>query len=373
MSTLTPPNAPSGLVSQQGTRRLFFLLLIGGVSYWFFDLIQPFLMPVFWAVVLAIVFNGLHVWLKRKFPERPMLAATLTTLTITLTVLLPLSLFVLAVIKEAASLVQLYESGELDPTLLISWFEERTPAARLLADDYGVDFNQIRDGIQTGVATAGQWLANQALNFGQNFLGLAVDFFLMLYFLWFFLKDGKVIVDYIVRALPLGDRDEIALFDRFATVSRATLKGTLIVAAVQGTLGGLLFWFLGIDGALFWGVVMTLLSLLPVGGAALVWVPAAIIMAVQGSYGKAIIIVAFGALAIGLVDNLLRPLLVGRDTKMPDYLVLIATLGGIAAFGLAGFVIGPVVAALFLTVWEMMMREFQEQPMPPAGTIEPVA
>ena len=340
-------------------RRLVFLLLVAGVTYWFFDLTQPFLMPVFWAVVLAIVFHGLQRLVLRRLGDREALAATLTTLIITLTVVLPLSLVVLAVINEAQSLIELYESGQLDPTLLVNWFEQQTPAARMLADDYGVDFEQVRSNIQEGIANAGQWLANQALSFGQDFLSVAVDFFLMLYFLWFFLRDGEQIVQSIIDALPLGDRDEWALFERFATVSRATLKGTLIVAAVQGTLGGLLFWALGIDGALFWGVMMTMLSLLPIGGAAIIWVPAAIIMAVQGQYGKAVIIVAFGALAIGLVDNLLRPLLVSRDTKMPDYIVLIATLGGIAAFGLAGFVIGPVVAALFLTVWEMMRRDGQ--------------
>ena len=372
MSTIDPQAPKSSLVNHTAMRRLVFLLLVGGVTYWFFDLIAPFLMPVFWAVVLAIVFGGIQTWLLRRLGQREGLVATLTTLIITLTVLVPLALVILAVINEARGLIRLYEAGELDPTMLITWFEKRTPAARMLADDYGIDFDQVRGSVQGLLGTAGQWLADQALNFGQNFIGIAVDFFLMLYFLWFFLRDGEHIVDTIVRALPLGDRDERALFRRFATVSKATLKGTLIVAIVQGTLGGLLFWALGIDGSLFWGVVMVLLSLLPVGGSAIVWVPAAIIMAVQGDFVKAGVIVAFGGLAIGLVDNFLRPLLVGRDTQMPDYLVLIATLGGIAGFGLAGFVIGPVVAALFLTIWEMMMREFEETPRPPAHEIEPV-
>jgi len=198
---------------------------------------------------------------------------------------------------------------------------------------------------------------------GQNFLGITVQFFLMLYLLWFFLRDGYKIKEMAIRALPLGDREERMLFSRFATVSRATLKGTLIVAIIQGTLGGLLFWAVGISSPLFWGVMMTLLSLLPIGGAALVWLPAAIVFAIQGDYVRAAALVAFGGLAIGLVDNLLRPLLVGRDTQMPDYLVLVTTLGGIASFGLAGFIIGPVVAALFLSVWELMMIEFEEKPL----------
>ena len=349
-----------GLLDPVRTRRLFFLLLVGGVTWWFFDLIAPFLMPVFWAIVLAIVFQPVERALARRLPGREGLTATLTTLAITLVVIVPLGLVVLAVVDQAQGLVGRVQRGELDPNVAIDYVEGQMPRARDFAESYGIDFEAARQRVFGIVNDAGQYLGNAALDFGQNFLGIAVDFFLMLYFLWWVLRDGEAIVERVVRALPLGDDDERLLLGRFATVSRATLKGTLIVAVTQGALGGLLFWALGIDGALFWGVIMTLLSLLPVGGAAIVWVPAAVVMAVQGVWWKAVVIVAFGGLAIGLVDNLLRPLLVGRDTKMPDYLVLVATLGGIAAFGLAGFVIGPVVAALFLTVWELMTREAVE-------------
>ena len=180
----------------------------------------------------------------------------------------------------------------------------------------------------------------------------------MLYFLFYLFRDGERIVERIIRALPLGDRRERRLFSKFADVARATVKGTLVVAAVQGAIGGLLFWALGIDAAVFWGVVMAVLSLVPAIGSALVWVPAAVILAASGEPGRAAILVAGGVLVIGLVDNLLRPILVGRDTEMPDYLVLIATLGGIAVFGLSGFVLGPVVAALFLVVWDMVIEEY---------------
>ena len=339
-------------------RNITFLALVTGVTLWFFDLVQPFLMPVFWAVVLAIVFAPVDEWLRRRLPEREALVATLTTLLITLTVLVPLVLIALAVVDQAGGLIERFNSGELDPNIVTNYVEQQLPRVREFAEGYGIEFSQIRERVNGAIATGGQRLVNAGLAIGQNFLGIAVDFFLMLYLLWFFLKDGREIVQSAVDSVPLGDRDEWELITRFAIVSRATLKGTMIVATVQGTLGGLLFWAIGIDGALFWGVIMTLLSLLPVGGSGIVWVPAAIIMAVQGNWTDAIIIVAFGVLAIGLVDNLLRPLLVGRDTKMPDYLVLIATLGGIASFGLAGFVLGPVIAALFLTVWEMMRRRY---------------
>ena len=182
-------------------------------------------------------------------------------------------------------------------------------------------------------------------------------FFLMVYVLYFFLRDGEVLLDTLVHALPLGDDRERELFAKFAEVSRATVKGTLVIGLVQGTLGGMIFGLLGIQGAVFWGSVMVIMSLLPVVGASLVWLPAALIMAANGDYTKAGILIVFGVVVIGLVDNLLRPILVGRDTRMPDYLVLLSTLGGLTVFGASGFVIGPVIAALFLTVWVMFAKE----------------
>jgi predicted PurR-regulated permease PerM len=182
----------------------------------------------------------------------------------------------------------------------------------------------------------------------------------MLYILYFFLRDGDRLVDAVIRALPLGDRRERRLLAKFAEVSRATIKGTLIVGVVQGALGGLLFWVLGIPGPVFWGAIMTVLAVLPVVGTALVWAPAAIILLARGEIVKGVVLLAAGILVIGLVDNVLRPVLVGRDTQMPDYLVLLATLGGLGMFGMSGFVIGPVIAAFFLVVWDMFAQEHAE-------------
>jgi predicted PurR-regulated permease PerM len=180
----------------------------------------------------------------------------------------------------------------------------------------------------------------------------------MLYLLFFFLRDGHRLIAAIMYALPLGSEREHHLLEKFADVSRATIKGTLVVGLVQGTLGGLLFWILGLKAAVFWGVIMTLLSLLPAVGSALIWGPAAIILFATGQIVKGIILLAAGILVIGLVDNFLRPTLVGRDTQIPDYLILLATLGGLTVFGLSGFVIGPIIAALFLAVWDMFAQEY---------------
>ena len=188
-----------------------------------------------------------------------------------------------------------------------------------------------------------------------------VNFFVMLYLLFFLLRDGKSLSAQAARAMPLKESHTSRLLAEFATVVRATVKGNVVVALVQGTLGGLAFWVLGINGALLWGAVMALLSLLPAVGAALVWGPVAVYLLSTGSIWPAIGLTAWGVLVIGLVDNVLRPIMVGKDTRLPDYLVLIATLGGLAVFGLNGFVIGPVIAAVFLATWDIFGEVRREQ------------
>ncbi len=192
-----------------------------------------------------------------------------------------------------------------------------------------------------------------------------VNLFVMLYLLFFLLRDGKALSAQAAQALPLKPRHTQRLLAQFATVVRATVKGNVVVALVQGTLGGLAFWVLGINGPLLWGALMALLSLLPAVGAAMVWGPVAAYLLSTGSLLSALGLTAWGVLVIGLVDNVLRPILVGKETRLPDYLVLIATLGGLAAFGLNGFVIGPVIAAIFLATWEIFVEMRQEQAATP--------
>jgi predicted PurR-regulated permease PerM len=175
----------------------------------------------------------------------------------------------------------------------------------------------------------------------------------MLYLLFFLLREGSALSVRIRQAIPLSMEHKRYLFSKFITALRATVKGNIAVAAVQGALGGVIFWILGIQGPLFWGVLMAFLSLLPAIGAALIWVPVAIYFFVTGDIWSGVILTAFGVLVIGLIDNILRPILVGKDTQMPDYVVLISTLGGMALFGLNGFIIGPVIAAMFIAAWDL--------------------
>jgi predicted PurR-regulated permease PerM len=199
-----------------------------------------------------------------------------------------------------------------------------------------------------------QFLATQALNIGQNTFNFVINLFIMLYLLFFLLRDGDDLIRRIRSAMPLHGEQQRDLFAKFTAVIRATVKGNIVVAIVQGVLGGIIFWLLGVHAPVLWGVLMTVLSLLPAVGSALIWLPVAIYFLVTGAIWQGIVLIAFGVLVIGLVDNVLRPILVGKDTKMPDYVVLISTLGGIAIFGLNGFVIGPVIAAMFMAVWDIV-------------------
>jgi predicted PurR-regulated permease PerM len=332
--------------------------LVLATTLLFLWVVRGFLMPVFWAIVFAVLFQGIVRRYTRAMPGWPGAAAFLATLTVVLVVLVPFALLLTAVAQQGISLYRRISAGEIDLNSPVEFIERQIPVISALLDRYGIDIDRVRTSIESAAVTAGQFVGSQALTIGQNALTVAVKFALMLYFLFFFLRDGRRITDRIVRAVPMGDERERRLLAKFAEVSRATVKGTLVVATVQGTLGGVMFAIVGIQAAVFWGVVMGVLSLLPAVGAFLVWMPAAIMFAASGVWWKAIFLVVAGTLVVGLVDNVLRPILVGREAKMPDYLVLLATLGGLAVFGLSGFVAGPMIAAFFLVVWEMFSAEY---------------
>jgi len=331
----------------------FFISTLLVVTLAFLWLISGFMMPIFWAATLAIIFYPVQQKAEAVLGERRSLASLLTLLVILFTVIVPTMLLVSAVASEAATLYSRIDSGELNPTSVIDWVQRMMPQAIAWLDEIGVDVDNIKQKLSQLAVTGSQFVGTLALTVGQNAVRFTVMFFLMLYLLFFFLRDGEQVRDTLVHVLPLGDSRERELFAKFAEVSRATVKGTLLIGAIQGALGGIMFAVLGIEGAVFWGVVMTVLSLLPVVGASLVWGPAAIYFAVSGDWARAVTLLVFGAVVIGLIDNLLRPLLVGRDTRIPDYLVLLSTLGGLGFFGISGFVIGPIIAALFLTLWVM--------------------
>jgi predicted PurR-regulated permease PerM len=215
------------------------------------------------------------------------------------------------------------------------------------------DFDTLQRHLMAGVAQGSQFIATHSLAIGQNTFGFVAELFLTVYLAFFLIRDGGMLLDAVRRAVPLAAHHKAELLAKFATVIRATVKGSLLVAAIQGLLGGLAFWALGVRPALLWGVLMAFLSLLPAVGAALVWLPVALFLLATAPLWQGLALLAWGVCVISLADNLLRPLLVGKDTRMPDYVVMLTTLGGMAVFGINGFVIGPTIAALFMAVWHI--------------------
>lgn len=338
----------------------FFIGLLLLVSVAFLYLLSGYMQPIFWAAILGILFLPVQHALERRLPKRRSLAAVSTVIVIFFTVLVPSLLVTSAVVNEAAQLYQRIQSGEVDPGAALRWLQGWTPGLMDWAERMGIDIAQWPQKVSEIAVKASQYVGSLALTAGQNVANFVIKFLIMLYLLFFILRDGDEMMEKIIAALPFGDERERELFGKFAEVSRATLKGTLVIGIIQGTLGGLMFGILGIEGAIFWGVVMVFLSILPLVGASLVWIPAAIFLVVGGAYWKALAMALFGGVVIGLLDNVLRPILIGRDTKMPDYLILLSTLGGLSIFGISGFVIGPIIAALFLSVWAMFEKEHRD-------------
>lgn len=352
---------------------VFFIAMLVLVTVAFFWVLGGYLTPMFWAVVLAVLFFPLHRRLFERMGGRRNLAAGVTFTLILATVIIPTGFIAVAVGNEARLLVARLQSGEIDPGAVLQWAEAVAPQITELLEEFGLDLGELRSRLSSAALSVSQSVGSFAVAAGQSAVNIGIGFIVMLYVLYFVLRDGERILELVIRALPMGDDREEALILKFAEVARATIKSTVVIGALQGTLGGIAFAILGIEGALFWGVIMAVLSLLPAVGASLVWAPAAIIMAADARWGATLFLVIFGVGVISMVDNVLRPVLVGRDTRIPDWLVLISTLGGLSAFGLSGFVIGPVIAALFLTFWTLFEREHHAdyQPGGPAweGTV----
>ena len=344
---------------EQLERRFFFVVLVG-VTLAFGLVLEPFWGAIFWSAALAVIFYPLQTLLLRKLGNKPNRVAVLTLLICLFMVVLPLLAVGASFVQEGVAFYQRIQSGEINPAASLDKIRQAFPMVTATLQEFGVDTDNIRERMSEAAVAGSRMLATQMLAVGQNAAGLFLNIGLMLYLAFFLLRDGHKLVEMLVMALPLGDERERMLFAKFAEVTRATVKGNLVVALVQGMLGGLILWLLDVPAPILWGVVMTFLSLLPAIGAALVWFPVALYLYSTGQWWQATILIAYGALVIGLADNILRPLLVGRDTKLPDYIVLFSTLGGITLLGINGFVLGPLIAALFIACWQIFITEFNQ-------------
>jgi len=335
-----------------------FILALAAVSVAFTYLMLPFFAVILWACIIALVFYPMHARILSRVSDRENLAALITLLLCVVIAITPALFLFSSFIKQGTAVYQQLESGQIKPSLWLEQIRTAFPQIDQLLQIIGLDISTLKQKLGALSVEAGKVMAGNALSIGQNTLAWLASLGLMLYLTFFMLRDGAKLIPVLIRALPLGDERERLLMKKFVEVTRATIKGSLVVAMVQGALGGFIFWALDIPGPVLWGVVMTVLSLIPIVGASLIWLPVGLYLLATGAATDGIILIAFGAIVIGLVDNILRPILVGRDTKMPDYLILLSTLGGFSVFGMTGFVLGPLIAALFLTFWEIFTREF---------------
>lgn len=350
-------------------QRKVFLFLLLAVTLAFGWILLPFYAAVFWSVILAMLFAPLHRRLLALMSGRRNAAALATLALCLLIAILPMVLIATSLVREASALIQHARSGEGGFNQYFEQLMQLLPgwASELLGRLGLGTVPELQAKLSDGAAQVTQFIATQALSVGQGTVHFFVSFAIMLYLLFFLLRDGAALARRIRIAIPLEETHKRALFEKFTTVIRATVKGNIVVAVVQGALGGLIFWILGVQGVVLWSVVMAFLSLLPAVGTFLVWGPVAIYFLTTGSVAQGVVLIVYGVFVIGLIDNILRPILVGKDTRMPDYVVLISTLGGMSLFGLNGFVIGPLIAALFISAWDLAVtsRNLGDEPAPP--------
>lgn len=347
-------------------RHAFLLLVVGGISAAFVAMIREFLVTI----LLAAIFSGLsypvYQWLLARLGGRRALAAIATLVLLLAVVMAPL----LAVLGAGAN-EALRVTDSIRPRLqqLVDQPGEFESRLRALPGYDRIEPYRTQILTRAGelVGSTGTFLF-AALSATTRATAIFIfHFFVLLYTMFYFLTGGPALLQGVLAYLPLSESDKQRMLEKFVSVTRATLKGTILIGAAQGMLGGLAFWAAGLDGAIFWGTVMTILSIIPGVGGALVWVPAAIVLIATGEVWRGISLAAFCALVVGSVDNLLRPRLVGQDTKMHELLIFFSTLGGLMLFGAMGFILGPILAALFVTAWEIFSSAFGPSIVEPAA------
>ena len=333
-------------------RQAVLVLLVAAISIAFVAMIREFLLTILLAAIFAGLSYPMYEWLARKFAGRSALAAIATLLVLVTLVIGPLLAVLAAGANEALRVSEVIrpqvERFVEHPGEFNQWLR-LLPGYQYVEPYRAQIFTKA--GELVGSASAYIFAALSATT--RATAVFIFHFVILLYTMFFFLTDGPRLLNGVLAYLPLRGADKDRMLDTFVSVTRATLKGTILIGAVQGLLGGLAFWAAGIEGAIFWGTVMTVLSIIPGIGGALVWLPASIILVATGDVLRGVLLAAFCGLVIGSIDNLLRPLLVGRDTQMHELLIFFSTLGGLMMFGVMGFIVGPILAALFVTVWEM--------------------
>lgn len=332
-------------------RNFLFLALLAAVTVIFVLIIKTFAYPIFWAAIIASIFYPIYKAIDRRLKVRN-LSASITLSLVLLIIIIPLIVVSSLIVKESIDLYASFSDnrGQIAESVsqTLNWIKHNPYTAQLNIDEafWTEKFSDVARGITA-------FLVSSVKALTQNSIIFVVMFLITFYTLFFFIRDGEELLKKLMHLCPLGDDHEKLLYQKFTSTARATIKGGLIVGLIQGALGGAMFYIAGIQGAIIWGLLMVLASSIPGFGSYIIWLPAAIIMLILGRTWTGIGMILFGSLIIGTIDNFLRPVLVGKDTSMHPLLVLLSTLGGIAVFGISGFIIGPIIASLMLAFWEM--------------------
>ncbi|WP_295587144.1 AI-2E family transporter [uncultured Lamprocystis sp.] len=346
-------------MTQDQVSKAVVLILALGISALFLSMIQGFLMALLMAGVFSALARPLFLRLETLFNGRRGLASLATLSLMAVMVLIPLVLLAGVLVSQALDVSQIL-SVWLKTTLnqpgAVSELLHRLPFYDQLAPHWGKIAQQVGEATTALSKVVVEGLSSITLG-AVNFIFTT---FVFLYSLYFLQMDGDKLIERILYYLPLKTQEERLMLEKFTSVTRATLKGSLLIGLLQGTLAGLAFYVAGIPNAVFWGSVMAVMSTIPNVGAALIWIPAVIVLIVQGQVGTGIALAAFCGLVVGSLDNVLRPILVGKDTKLHELMIFFSTLGGILMFGFPGLFIGPVIASLFVAIWEIYGVEFAD-------------
>ncbi len=340
-------------------QRRFLLLLVTSVSLFFLWMIRSFVMTLILAAVFSSLMYPLYVYLRQRFGGREKLASAMSLLIFFVIIVLPLFGFIGLVTNEA------FKVADQAKPWVQEKIEDRDELRERLQQLPGFHYvapysQQITSRIGGAVSGLGNFIFSRASAITAGTLMFFVYFAVMLYAMFFFLRDGPAIIDKILYYMPLDAKDERKLVNGFRSMARATIKSLVVIGVTQGALAGVALWVAGVPSALFWGTIMAVLSMIPNVGSALVWLPACIFLFLKGKTVAAVLVFLWCALIVGSADNVLRPILVGKDTEVPELLVLVSTLGGLATLGLVGFILGPVTALLFLTVWDIYGQTFRD-------------
>lgn len=344
--------------TQSKFEKIVFFVLLSFITILLAYILKPFFFAIFWAVLIASIFSPLYKFFNKKI-RNPNLCAGVTLIAVLLCLILPAGLLIDLLIVESIDIYQSLNSSNSNWQKIFSdilQYVSNTPVFANLNLDQSFLINKSQEALKA----LAEYIINHISDFTQNTIVVFINFAVMIYSLFYFLRDGERLVTIITDNIPVNNKHLNHFIDQFFTTAKASLKFTFIIGGLQGLLGGLIFYITGIERALVWGVIMFGLSVVPAIGCSLIWVPAGIIMLFLGNIWQGVTILLFGALVISSVDNLLRPILLGRDTQMHSLLIFLSTLGGIAALGFSGFILGPVIAALFLAIWKLFPEIYQE-------------